>query len=96
MKKQKHRLLFKYDATLGDKSFKAGSVHELELDETNLRRLTRQGCIFAPKKAELTRKEIKPVKPQVKVKPEKEEIKHVDYKASEKPAKVQADKSDEK
>ena len=94
--KKKHKLLFKYDAKLGDKTFKAGRIEELELDDVSLARLTRQGCIIAPKKAELTRKENKPVKPQAKQNPEKEELDNVDYKASEKPAKVQADKSDKK
>lgn len=91
--KKKHKLLFKYDI---DK-YQAGSVHELELSESELNRLTRRGCIFAPESAELT-KEIKEIKPEIKevqaVKQPEKELDNVDNKKSKHKAKVQADSTD--
>lgn len=90
---KKIKLLFKYDAKLGDKSFKAGSVHELSVNEVELARLTRQGCIFAPKDAELTVKE----KPKRNTRKKEQEVEDVDYQIlDQKPAELQTDESDEK
>lgn len=91
--KKKYKLIFKYDI----ESFQAGSIHELELSEAELNRLTRRGCIFAPKDAKLTKEQEKP-KPEIKevqaeIKPEKE-LDNVDNKKSKQKAKVQADSTD--
>lgn len=100
--KKKYKLLFRYDMD----NYQAGSIHELELTEVELNRLTRRGCIFAPEDAELTKEEVesKPEereeKPKKKVskkaskKQTKKELDNVDNKKPASETKVQADSAD--
>lgn len=102
--KKKYKLLFRYDID----NYQAGSIHELELTEVELGRLTRRGCIFAPEDAELTKEdkvetkpeEVKEEKPKKKVskkaskKQTKKELDNVDNKEPASETKVQADSTD--
>lgn len=91
--KKKYKLLFKYDID----QYKAGSVHELELERHEVDSLTRRGCIFAKEDAELTKEQVKDEpKEEIKAKekPEKE-LNDVANKKSRKRAKVQAEPTSE-